>query len=184
MSQDVTENLQKVLIADDNVHIMNLMRKFFAKAKQKGDLICDVLEVSDGRQAIKVLEEHKPDLILCDINMPNLSGYGVLKYFNNTHVINQPYCFFTFLTSSADELQNAFAQNVKGFLDKNEMNYFVLSNQIGTWLRLAKLERMQEKKSTDKKEEPKKEKPMNKIKKETSKESGETSIGFFSKNQS
>jgi DNA-binding NarL/FixJ family response regulator len=37
-----------------------------------------VLEASDGRQALDLLESASPDLILCDISMPGLSGYDVL----------------------------------------------------------------------------------------------------------
>ena len=143
MGQDETENLQKVLLADDNAQIRMLVKKFFIKAKKRGDINCEVLEVSDGKQAIEVLEQEKPDLILCDINMPKLSGYGVLNYFNKTERTSRPFCFFAFLTSSTDEMQNAFSQNVMGFLDKNSMSYVVLSHHIKTWLRLAKLERIQ-----------------------------------------
>ncbi len=39
----------------------------------------DVIEACNGREALDVLEERRPDLILCDISMPELNGYGVLK---------------------------------------------------------------------------------------------------------
>lgn len=37
-----------------------------------------VLTASDGREGVKLALEHKPDLIICDISMPVLDGYGVL----------------------------------------------------------------------------------------------------------
>jgi len=186
MKHDETESLQKVLIADDNVHIMNLMRKFFAKAKKRGDLVCEILEAGDGKQAIEVLEAEKPDLILCDINMPTMSGYTVLRYFNNTHLNSQPFCFFAFLTSSADEIQNAFAENVMGFVSKNEVSYYVLSQQIKTWLRLSKLERNYEILSAKNKElksrlEGKEENPANENMEEKPRKFGDMGGGFFSK---
>ncbi|WP_421088504.1 response regulator [Pseudochrobactrum sp. MP213Fo] len=39
----------------------------------------DVLEASNGRQALDKLARVCPDLVLCDISMPGLNGYGVLK---------------------------------------------------------------------------------------------------------
>lgn len=37
-----------------------------------------VMEASDGEQALGILADTRPDLILCDISMPGLSGYDVL----------------------------------------------------------------------------------------------------------
>ncbi len=39
----------------------------------------DVIEAGDGREALERLEKALPDLILCDISMPGLNGYDVLK---------------------------------------------------------------------------------------------------------
>ncbi|MBB6261084.1 DNA-binding NarL/FixJ family response regulator [Paenochrobactrum gallinarii] len=39
----------------------------------------DVLEASNGKQALDKLARVCPDLILCDISMPELDGYGVLN---------------------------------------------------------------------------------------------------------
>lgn len=38
-----------------------------------------VLEARDGTEALKLLDMSRPDLILCDISMPGLNGYDVLK---------------------------------------------------------------------------------------------------------
>ncbi|OQM76074.1 response regulator transcription factor [Manganibacter manganicus] len=39
----------------------------------------DVIEARNGHEALDALDETRPDLILCDISMPGLNGYGVLK---------------------------------------------------------------------------------------------------------
>lgn len=39
----------------------------------------DVLEAENGQEGIEVYREHSPDLILCDIRMPELSGMQVLE---------------------------------------------------------------------------------------------------------
>lgn len=39
----------------------------------------DVIEARNGEEALGALAERRPDLILCDISMPGLDGYDVLK---------------------------------------------------------------------------------------------------------
>jgi DNA-binding response OmpR family regulator len=41
---------------------------------------CDVVEVQDGEQAVRVLEGDSFDLVLLDIMLPGLSGYDVLEW--------------------------------------------------------------------------------------------------------
>ncbi|MES2267548.1 MAG: response regulator [Bacteroidota bacterium] len=62
----------------------------------------NVYEASDGKMGIDLAIQHKPDLILCDIMMPELDGYGVLYMLNkNPETENIP---FIFLTARAERL--------------------------------------------------------------------------------
>lgn len=38
----------------------------------------DVIEASNGKEAIEQTHTHKPDLILCDVDMPIMDGFAVL----------------------------------------------------------------------------------------------------------
>jgi len=38
-----------------------------------------VLAAADGQEGLAVARQHRPDLIVCDVMMPNLDGHGVLK---------------------------------------------------------------------------------------------------------
>jgi CheY-like chemotaxis protein len=59
---------RKILIADDEPGIRQLVRSMLAKDYT-------VLGATDGRQAIDIAREQKPDLILMDIMMPDMDGY-------------------------------------------------------------------------------------------------------------
>lgn len=60
------------------------------------------LVAEDGVTGIKMAEEQLPDLILCDINMPNLDGYGTLKALReNEATATIP---FIFLSGATDKI--------------------------------------------------------------------------------
>jgi len=39
----------------------------------------DVLQASDGSEALKLVQGKKVDLVICDVNMPNMDGITLLK---------------------------------------------------------------------------------------------------------
>jgi two-component system, chemotaxis family, chemotaxis protein CheY len=67
---------KKVLIVDDS----NTMRKIVARSLRQAGLDFDeILEASDGLEALAVLRKEKVDLVLSDINMPNMDGLAFLR---------------------------------------------------------------------------------------------------------
>ena len=64
----------KVLLVDDEAHI----RKFVGLVLKK---FCNpiILEASDGVEALALFAQRKPDLVLLDVNMPNLDGIQTLE---------------------------------------------------------------------------------------------------------
>lgn len=65
---------QTALIVDDEKHV-----RLFAKLLLREVGITTVWEGTDGTQAIELLNAHEPDLLLLDINMPQMTGFEVLK---------------------------------------------------------------------------------------------------------
>ena len=63
----------KILIAEDVVATQQLLKKFLT---QQGHT---VLIADNGQQAIEVYQQHQPDIILCDINMPIMNGLEAIK---------------------------------------------------------------------------------------------------------
>ncbi len=66
-----------VLIVDDSAAI----RKILNRVLRQTDLpIGQIYEAGDGVLAIAELEAHKVDLVLSDINMPNMDGLQLLSH--------------------------------------------------------------------------------------------------------
>ncbi|MFZ5493864.1 MAG: response regulator transcription factor [Verrucomicrobiota bacterium] len=65
---------RKILLTDDEPHI----RKFIALVLRKfGDP--QILEAGDGAVAVQLYAQERPDLVLLDVNMPNMDGLQALE---------------------------------------------------------------------------------------------------------
>lgn len=63
----------KVLIAEDNAVNRELLRELL---EGRG---YTVLEACDGQEALQMIEEAQPELLLMDIGMPVLDGFAVIR---------------------------------------------------------------------------------------------------------
>ena len=69
------ESKISVLIADDNKEFCNILNDYLLNQR---DIIVTGI-AKDGLEALKLIEERKPDLVVLDIIMPHLDGLGVLE---------------------------------------------------------------------------------------------------------
>jgi len=65
--------VRRVLVADDNLPSREILREVLEMSGY------EVMEASDGEEAVQKAQRNKPDLMLLDIQMPRLDGFGVLK---------------------------------------------------------------------------------------------------------
>lgn len=57
---------------------------------------CTVVQAPDGRAGVTAAKEHRPSLILCDVMMPEMSGYEVLEALRaDTVTVEIPFIFLT-----------------------------------------------------------------------------------------
>ena len=64
---------KKILLADDSITIQKVIELTFS------DEDFDVITVGNGRLALEKLSEVRPDIVLCDIIMPEKDGYEVCE---------------------------------------------------------------------------------------------------------
>ncbi len=66
----------KILIVDDSRAMRLIVMKTLREAGYQGH---DISEAEDGAKALEQVQGDKPDLILCDWNMPNMTGPEFLQ---------------------------------------------------------------------------------------------------------
>lgn len=62
-----------ILAADDEVELLDALQLFV----EREDM--ELIKANDGISALALFERHKPDLVLLDVMMPGLDGFGVLR---------------------------------------------------------------------------------------------------------
>lgn len=87
---------KKVLIIEDNEDIRENVIEILELAGYT------VFEANNGKKGVEMALKHLPDIILCDIMMPEMDGFGALEQLNkNPETSAIP---FIFLTAKADRL--------------------------------------------------------------------------------
>src|ERR1700741_4487569 len=69
---------KKILLADDSITIQKVIELTFS------DEDFEVVTVGNGRLAIEKVQDVRPDLVLCDIIMPEKDGYEVCDFIKKT----------------------------------------------------------------------------------------------------
>src|ERR1700741_5402288 len=62
-----------VLVVDDDVDVRSLVSELLTRAGYS------VAQAPDGREALRMLYDQRPDLIVLDVSMPELDGWGTLE---------------------------------------------------------------------------------------------------------
>ncbi|MFY7965834.1 MAG: response regulator transcription factor [Chitinophagaceae bacterium] len=96
--------MKTVLVIEDEISILNN--------------ICTILQISgyhfikasNGLQALKILSTQLPHIILCDVMMPEMDGFEVLKNIRKNPITQSiPFCF---LTARADIVDIDFGLSI------------------------------------------------------------------------
>ncbi len=89
--------MKSILVIDDNADI----RENTAEILELGGY--KVLTAENGKKGVDLALKEKPDVIVCDIMMPELDGYGVLHLVRkNAAMQNTPFIFLTAKTERSD----------------------------------------------------------------------------------
>jgi DNA-binding response OmpR family regulator len=88
--------MSKILVIEDE---LSVRENILARLEAEG---FDTIDAENGLKGYQMALTHKPDLIICDVMMPEMDGYGVLTMVRqNPATASTP---FIFLTAKADKL--------------------------------------------------------------------------------
>jgi len=73
----VTNSLARILVAEDETSLNDLLQDAL---RMNG---YETISAKHGLEALRLIREQKPDLVILDINMPQLDGFGVIEKLRN-----------------------------------------------------------------------------------------------------
>jgi DNA-binding response OmpR family regulator len=89
----------KILVVEDDPAIRNLIHRFLAKQEYTME------SAEDGKKALAIFEQFTPDLVILDLNLPDINGFDLCKEMQSRTGV-----FVLMLTSRTDE-----ADKIRGF---------------------------------------------------------------------
>lgn len=89
--------MKQILLIEDNNEVRENTAEILELANYK------VLQAENGKIGVELANAHKPDLIICDVMMPVLDGYGVIHLLSkNKDTASIPFIFLTAKTERND----------------------------------------------------------------------------------
>ena len=136
MSHKKTEKDQEktpiVLVVDDNQENLELLQAYLE------DMDCQTVPASDGLQAMEIVADSAPDLILLDVMMPKMSGFEVCKRIKNDPKTSDiPIIMVTALNEFGD-IEHGIDSGTDDFISK-PVNKLELLTRVKTMLKLKHL---------------------------------------------
>ncbi|MBE0423622.1 MAG: response regulator transcription factor [Lutibacter sp.] len=102
---------KKIVLAEDNSTLSLLLKFRLEKEGYK------LLIAADGKEAIEMIEQHDPELILTDIMMPFISGLEVISHVRNK--LNKQTPIIVFSAAGQEEMVlKAFNLGANDFMGK------------------------------------------------------------------
>lgn len=105
----------KILVVDDSA----MMRKVVLRILKMADVEFEAaLEAANGMEALTLLRENKVELIMCDINMPIMSGLELLEQIKEEKLaVGVPIVMVT-TENSEPQVRQAILAGARGYIRK------------------------------------------------------------------
>ncbi|GEM_PF-1803216 len=122
-----------ILVVDDSVMVSSLLKDYFEKMGYQ------VFTASNGKEALEIVKEEVPELIISDINMPLMDGWGLIACVKDMPGLAEiPFVFLTVENQDLD-IKMAMDLGAAGYITK-PFSFEELRATVETLLKKEKYE--------------------------------------------
>ncbi len=104
-----------VLIVDDSNSMRAVIKKIITISGFQMD---KCLEAGNGREAMELLAQNWVDVIVSDINMPEVNGLELLDQLSSNDMLKEIPVIMITTEGSEERMKEAFSRGAKGFIKK------------------------------------------------------------------
>jgi two-component system chemotaxis response regulator CheY len=104
-----------LLIVDDSISMRAVIKKIITISGFQMD---KCLEANNGREAMDLLSTNWIDVIISDINMPEVNGLELLDQLKKNDTLKEIPVIMITTEGSSERMQEAFNRGAKGFVKK------------------------------------------------------------------
>ena len=106
-----------ILIIEDDLEIRTLIQFFVEKDKTFSE--CTIITAQSGKNALSIIKDKKPDIIILDIMIPELNGIDVLKTIrNDVEKYGSPIIFMLTAKTEVEDIVTGFEYGCDDYLRK------------------------------------------------------------------
>ena len=120
---------QKILIVDDSEFNRDMLKEILGETY-------NYLEAENGNQAIQIMGENPGiDLMLLDINMPQMNGFEVLKWMNQSQCIDETPVIMISSEDAVDTMRKAYELGITDYITR-PFDSVIVKKRVQNTLRL------------------------------------------------
>lgn len=103
---------ERVLVIDDEPELVHLIAIFLGTAG------LEVCSAQDGQQALALLEQSQPDLVICDMVMPTLDGVATVEAIRSHPKFSHLPIIMLSARGQSDDVERALAAGANDYITK------------------------------------------------------------------
>jgi len=123
-----------ILLVDDNQQNLELMQAYLEGLK------CTIRTAKDGQEAVRMIDEEPPDLVLLDVMMPRMSGFEVCQRIKGSPATSTIMVIMVTALHEVGDFERAKEAGTDDFITK-PVNKLELLTRVESLLRFALLKR-------------------------------------------
>ena len=104
--------MARILVIEDETHIRDNLLRFVRLEGHEG------LSAADGHAGLQLAREQPPDLIFCDVMMPQMNGLEVLAALQADATLKQVPLVFLSASAESERLEEALRLGASGYVTK------------------------------------------------------------------
>lgn len=121
---------KKILIAEDDKFIANAYRVKLAKVG------FDAKIVSNGAEALKIIEEFEPDIILVDLIMPVKDGFDTIKDIRAINKFKKTPILIASNLGQKEDIDKGMKLGANGYITKSDTSLEDIIKKIESYLKI------------------------------------------------